>query len=140
MSLNNPNGAFGGDSTGNARGAVTQQLPLTTAVARGEAVAVDAGGTFIKGLTTTPATSVIGIAAEAAAAGKTGLVTTAGPVYGVAKEAGTAIDAGDPVTLSAATAGAVTVLADATGDAREVIGTALSDALAAATTVDIYVR
>lgn len=147
MPISNPGGAYGASGTSSARGAVTELYKLITAVSRGELVALSSTtGDLIRCLTNTAQRLVVGVAVEDIALGKTGLVCTLGPVFGVKKDTASAVTAGDLVTrattdtASVAPLGQTTAVTQVKDSIGIVCGVVLADAVATATSCDVYVN
>lgn len=134
--LTNPSGAFGQAVGAGNQGAITipfLSAETTTTIAKGNCVSMNATGGVLQSTTTVDVDLCIGIACEAIAPGKTGLVALLGKVTAVTAQG--AIAAGAVVIRSGTTAGAV---ADGAAATAGILGVAI--AAAAGNLVDVFVK
>lgn len=142
--VQNPAGAFG-ETFGGEASSVVGTYQLSTAVSKGEVVALSSTtGLAIRALTNTAGALLIGVAMNDIAAGAYGLVCERGRFFGAKKDTAGALTAGNFVTASAAVTGSVAVLSAATavttyGDMGKAVGVVLANKTAGDTTVDLYV-
>ncbi len=140
MTIFNPGAAYGQTASGPQE---TQDVIMSTSVAAGDVVALGAAANLgIKSLAATARGLQFGIAARAAASGAACTVVTGGFV--VANKGTAAILSGDVLIQDNTVSGAVKALSAATavttiGDLRGLIGTAITSASAAGTTVGMVV-
>lgn len=145
-SIDNPNAAFGQSAALQSSGTQVEEYLAKTTVSAGDVVALSStSGAIIKCLTDTAQRLLVGIALEGIAASSTGLVCSYGPVIGVKKDTASAVTAGDAVTRAATDTAGVTPLAGTTAvtqykDTNICIGVVMANAVATATTCDIFVK